>query len=121
METNNSFEKNRESELSEFLRYSEIVDAVIGRWDREDAVAYWGLLQEKDPPSYQSVSTCFLNLIDPEAEIWDNDVFPPRLMFLAALMLVRWAVYKSGEEECEEYPQWAAALRWSALFVEGKH
>jgi hypothetical protein len=115
------FEARRNHEVGEFLRFSKTCDEVVRKWDFDGVEGYRALLDKKPESSFQGVETTFLNLIACDTELWDNDLFPPRNMFLCALMLVRWAVYKTcTEEEAAEYRDWSDALRYMAQWVRGE-
>ena len=115
------FEARWNQEVGAFLRFSKICDDAVRKWDSDGAEAYRALIDKKPMCASQDVETTFLNLIGRDTELWDDDLFAPRVMFLSALMLVRWAVYKTcSEEESAEYRDWADALRYMAQWVQGE-
>jgi len=115
------FERRWNAEVGEFLRFSGTCDNLVRKVDFEDAKAYRALLDKKPELSFHHPDIVFLNLIGKETELWDNDLYPPRLMFLSALMLIRWAVFKTTDDsEAAEYSEWASALQYMARWVEGK-
>ena len=107
--------------IGEFLRFSQTCDENVRKWDSDGAESYRKLLDKEYPCSFQNLEAVFLNLIGNEAEVWDDDLYPPRLLFLSALMLVRWSVLKTTtDDEAKEYSQWADALRYMGWWVECK-
>lgn len=116
------FEARWNEEVGAFLRFSEICDDAVKKWDSDGAKAYRALIDKHPKRAFHNFETTFLGIIGRDTELWDDDLFPPREMFLSGLMLVRWAVYKTcSEEEAAEYRDWSDALRYMAQWVLGEY
>lgn len=103
-------------------------ERLASRWDTPQAVAFWELIRRTTARrsgsfacrDYKSQLRALLK--DPEPEFWDDDLFPPRSLFVAAMMLAMVAVQKTADDKdvAEAVREWSMAAEFLAMYIRGE-